>query len=44
MTVNDLRSALALLRSFLAEQNAALAEDELFTGPAEGYVKSIILK
>ena len=31
-------------KEIAAAVNAALAEDELFTGPAAGYVKSIILK
>ena len=39
------RSQLSFQRNEIAGAiNAALAEDELFTGPAEGYVKSIILK
>ena len=39
------RNQLSFQRKEIAEAiNAALSRDELFTGPAEGYVKSVILK
>ena len=39
------RNQLSFQRKEIAEAiNAALSQDELFTGSAEGYVKSVILK
>ena len=39
------RNQLSFQRKEIADAiNRALAEDELFSGPAQGYVKSIILK